>query len=132
MKRFFAIVLLGAAFAMNMGMICKSLCMAGHGNMNHASHNMAKHEMPKDEMCPITHEAQHNMSHQAHHTMPDASIKCNCSADQEASLEYELTLAESAGDLKPHLHIISKIHSQKTIFLSSDPSPIEGPPKLLS
>lgn len=128
MKRFFAIVLLTGVFAMNMDMLCRSLCMVGHGNMNHASHhNMTKHEMPQGEMCPITHKAHHNAPH---HATPQTSIKCDCSTDQEASIGYELTIAEPVLDLKPHLNIVSKVNSQEIIFLSREPIPLEAPPKI--
>lgn len=137
MKRFFAIILLFGMFAMNADMICKSLC-EGHGNAAHASHhNMTGHEMPSSalgggDMCPVTHKAHHAMSHEAHNTIPGASIKCNCAADQEASIGYELAIAKPILDLKPHVYIISKIHSPEVIFLSREPVPSEGPPKILS
>ncbi|MBI3753732.1 MAG: hypothetical protein HY266_06800 [Deltaproteobacteria bacterium] len=126
MRRSCAIVLLVSIFAMNAHMICKSLCMAGYGNMNHASHTtMTEHAMPQTpkDICPIT--------HNPHHAMPQTSIKCGCSTDDEASVGYELTLAEYVFDLRPYPYIISKIHPHEIIFFSSESIPAEGPPKIL-
>ena len=130
MKRLFATVLLFGVLAMNMDMVCQSLCLAGHGGMagSHASHKTTNHEMPKGDMCPAT----HNDAHQSHHDIPQSSIKCDCSTDQVAALGFELTIADTFTDLKPQLHIASKIHSRKIIFLSNIPLPLEGPPKLIS
>ncbi|MBI5327761.1 MAG: hypothetical protein HZB80_05660 [Deltaproteobacteria bacterium] len=130
MKRFFAIVLLFAVLAMNMDMICQSLCLSGHGDTTngHSSHKMASHEMPKGEICPTT----RNDANHSHHDMPQTSIKCDCSADQVAALGFELTIADTFADLKPSSHIISRIHSQKVMFLSNIPAPLKGPPKLVS
>lgn len=125
MKSFFATALFLSALAMNMDMVCKSLCMAGgHGNVNHTSHTMMEHAMHRQAVCPIT--------HTAHHSMPQTSIKCNCAADNEASIGYELTLTESASGLTPYFHIVSQIHSHRAIVLSKELAPSEGPPKILS
>lgn len=120
---------------MNADMICKSLC-AGHGNTVHASHHkMTSHEMPPasggGDMCPVTHKVHHTMSHEAHNVMSSgASIKCNCAADQDASIGYELAIAKPVSDLKPHVYIASEIHSPEIIFLSRESIPLEEPPKL--
>ncbi|MBI5875212.1 MAG: hypothetical protein HZB81_05115 [Deltaproteobacteria bacterium] len=131
MKRFFAIVLLFAVLAMNMDMICQSLCLAGHGDMAgaHVSHKTAKHETAQGEMCPLEHNADHNTSHRA---MPQSSIKCDCSADQAASVGFEFTSAGATLDVTAYMGIVSRIHSQGIIFLSKETSPLEGPPKLIS
>ncbi|MBI3755220.1 MAG: hypothetical protein HY265_03550 [Deltaproteobacteria bacterium] len=131
MKRFFAIVLLFAVLAMNMDKICQSLCLSGHGDMAgaHVSHKTAKHETAQGEMCPLEHNADHNTSHRA---MPQSSIKCDCSADQAAALGFELTSPDAALDVTPHLRMISTIQPQSIIFLSKEPAPLEGPPKILS
>jgi hypothetical protein len=130
MRRLFTIALFFGVLAMNMNVICQSLCLSGHGDMTneHSSHKMAGHEMPKGEICPIT----HNDAHDSHHDMPQTSIKCDCSTDQVAALGFELTIADTFADLKPLSHIVSKIHSQKAMFLSNIPIPFEGPPKLVS
>jgi hypothetical protein len=130
MRKYSAIVLLVGVLAMNMDMVCQSLCLSGHGDMAdaHASHKTANHEMPKADMCPVT----HHDAHQSHHDMPQTSIKCDCSADQVAALGFELTIANTFTDLRPSSHIVSKIHSQKVIFLSNVPIPLEGHPKILS
>ncbi|MBI3398882.1 MAG: hypothetical protein HY026_06600 [Deltaproteobacteria bacterium] len=130
MKRFFAIVLLFAVLAMNMDMVCQSLCLSGHGDMTraHASHKTTNHEMPKADMCPV----KHNHSQESHHDMPQTLIKCDCPADHVVSIGFELTMADTFIDVKPRLTIISKIHPQKENFLSSESAPLEGPPKLIS
>lgn len=130
MRRYFAITLLAAVLTMNMDMVCQSLCLSGHNDMAgaHASHKTANHEMPKGEMCPVT----HNHTNESHHDMPQTSLKCDCSVDQAASLGYEITLAKPVLDVKPLFTIVSKIHSQKEIFLSSEPILLEGPPKIIS
>ncbi len=130
MRRFFAIVLLLTVIVMNTGIICRSLCMAGHGA--HASIHTVEHEIPDGEMCPTTHEVHSNMSRHTHHSMPETSIKCACSQEQEISIDQEITFSKPAEDLKPYLHIISKIHSQGIIVSSIEPIPLEGPPKLIS
>ena len=136
MRRHFAIVLLFGVLAMNMDMICQSLCLSGHNDMadGHASHlpaqadKTAKHDMPKGEMCPTAQSAEHG----SHHTTPKTFIQCDCSADQVATLGFELTIADTFTDLKPPSHIVSKIHPQKENFSSKEPAPFEGPPKLIS
>ncbi|MBI5327756.1 MAG: hypothetical protein HZB80_05635 [Deltaproteobacteria bacterium] len=130
MRRSFAIVLLLAVITMNMDMVCQSLCLAGRGDMAgaHSSHKTTNHEMPKADMFPVT----HHDTQESHHNMPQTSIKCDCPADQVAVLGFELTIADTFADLKPSSHIISKIHSQKVVFLSNIPIPLEGPPKLIS
>ena len=130
MRKYSAIVLLAAVLAMNMDMVCQSLCLSGHSDMAgaHSPHKTTNHEMPKDEMCPVT----HNNSHESHHDMPQTSLKCDCSIDHVASLGYEITLAKPVFDIKPLFTIISEIHSQNKIFLSNETTPLEGPPKILS
>lgn len=130
MRRHFAIVLLFAVLAMNMDMVCQSLCLAGHNDMagSHASHKTTNHEMPKGDMCPVT----HHDAHQSHHNMPQSSIKCNCSADQAASIGFEFTYADAASDVTPYLRMVSTIQPQSIIFLSKEPAPLEEPPKILS
>ncbi|MBI3398878.1 MAG: hypothetical protein HY026_06580 [Deltaproteobacteria bacterium] len=130
MRRFSVIVLLAAALAMNIDVVCKSLCLSGHGGTAdaHASHKTINHEMPKSDMCPITHGADHT----SHHNIPKTFIKCGCPADDLASLGYELTIAEPVKDLRPYPYIVSKTHSQEIIFLSNEPIPLEGPPKILA
>src|SRR3990172_5216703 len=46
MRRFSAIILLAGIFAMNMDMLCQSLCSSGHSDMvnGHASHKTTNHE----------------------------------------------------------------------------------------
>lgn len=140
MRRFSAIILLAGIFAMNMDMLCQSVCLAGHDGMAdiHTSHKMgqhkmANHEMPAKDFCPITHESHHNMSHaSAQNTLPPASLKCDCSTDHEASLGYELTLAVPASNPTPNLQNISKIETNKPIFLSNTPTLLENPPETLS
>lgn len=130
MRRHFAIVLLAAVLAMNMDMVCQSLCLSGHGDMAgaHASHKTTNHEMPKGDMCPTT----HNDAHQSHHNMPQPSIKCNCSADQAASIGFEWTFAEAALNVAPYQRMVSTIQPQNTIFLSKEAIPLENPPEILS
>lgn len=130
MRKFSAIILLAGIFAMNMDMLCQSLCSSGHGDManGHASHKTTNHEMPKGDMCPTT----HNDAHQSHHDMPQSSIKCDCSADQAASVGFEWTSAGAALDVAPHLRIISTIQPQSLIFLSNTPTLLENPPEILS
>lgn len=130
MRRFFAITLLAGVLAMNMDMICQSLCLSGHNDMadGHASHKTAKHDMPKGEMCPIAQSADHN----SHHAVPKTFIKCDCSADEMASIGYELTMAEPVKDLRPYPYTVSKTHSQEITFLSNEPIPLENPPEILS
>ncbi|MBI5875215.1 MAG: hypothetical protein HZB81_05130 [Deltaproteobacteria bacterium] len=130
MRRHFAIVLLFGVLAMNMDMVCQSLCLAGHGDMTHAhaSHKTTNHEMPKADMCPV----KHNHSQESHHDMPQSSIKCDCSADQAASVGFEFTSANAALHVTPYLRMVSTIQPQNIIFLSNEPAPLEGPPKLIS
>jgi len=129
MRRSFAIVLLFGVLAMNMDMVCQSLCLSGDNDTadGHASHKTAKHDTPKSEMCPTTQSADHS----SHHNIPKTFIKC-CPADDLASLGYELTMAEPVKDLRPYPYIVSKTHSQKTIFLSNESVPLENPPEILS
>src|SRR3990170_5008887 len=102
MRRHFAIVLLFGVLAMNMDIICQSLCLSTH-----------------------------NDTHQSHHDMPQSSIKCDCSVDQAASLGFEFTSADAALDVTPYLRMVSAIQPQSIIFLSQEPIPLEGPPKIL-
>lgn len=129
MKRLFAIILLAAVLAMNMDIICQSLCLSGQGDKAniHASHKTTNHEMPKGDMCPTT----HNDTHQSHHDMPRSSIKCDCSVDQAASLGFEFTSADAVLDVTPYLRMVSTIQPQSIIFLSQELIPLEGPPKIL-
>ncbi|GEM_PF-6012549 len=129
MRRSFVIVLLFGVFAMNMDMVCQSLCPSGYNDTadGHTSNKAAKHDMPKSDMCPTTHSADHS----SHHNIPKTSIKC-CPADDLASLGYELTMSEPFKDLRPYPYIVSKTHSQETIFLSNEPAPLENPPEILS
>ena len=133
MRRSFAIVLLFGVLAMNMDMVCQSLCPSGYNDTadGHTSHlpaqagKTAKHALPKSAMCPTTQSADHS----SHHNIPKTFIK---SAENLASLGYELTLAEPFKDLRPYPYIVSKTHSQKTIFLINEPIPLENPPEILS
>ena len=127
MRRSFAIVLLFGVLAMNMDMVCQSLCPSEYNDTadGHTSHKTAKHDMPKSAMCPTTHSADHS----SHYNIPKTFIK---SADDLASLGYELTTSEPFKDLRPYPYIVSKTHSQKTIFLSNEPAPLENPPEILS
>jgi len=129
MRRFSAIILLAGIFAMNMDMLCQSLCSSGHSDMvnGHASHKTTNHEMPKGDMCPTT----HNDAHQSHHDMPQSSIKCDCSADQAASVGFEFTSANAALNVTPYLRMISTIQPQSIIFLSNTPTLLENPPEIL-
>ena len=130
MRRHFAIVLLFGVLAMNMDIICQSLCLSGHSDRagTHASHKTTNHEMPKGDMCPTT----HNDTHQSHHDMPQSSIKCDCSADQAASVGFEFTSANAALNVTPYLRMISTIQPQSIIFLSNTPTLLENPPEILS
>jgi hypothetical protein len=127
------IVLLAGILAVNANMLCHSVCLTKHNEMadSHAKHRMDKLAAQKGDMCPISHEAGHANTHHSEGSSQDASIKCDCSVDNNASLGYEATLAEPFGKLTPTLQIISKINPQKTTFLSKEPIPLEGPPKLL-
>lgn len=129
MRKSFAIVLLFGVLAMNMDIVCQSLCLSGNNDTadGHTSHKAAKNDMPKSDMCPIIHSADHS----SHHNIPKTFIKC-CPADDLASIEYELTMAEQVKDLRSYPYIVSKTHSQKTIFLSNEPSPLENPPEIPS
>ncbi|MBI5049025.1 MAG: hypothetical protein HZB54_08790 [Deltaproteobacteria bacterium] len=129
MRRLFTIVLFFGVLAMNMNVICQSLCLSGHNDTadSHTSHKTANHDTPKGDMCPTTQSAAHS----SHHNIPKTFIKCGCPADQTA-LGFELTIADTFADLKPSSHLVSKIHSHKVIFLSNIPIPLEGPPKLVS
>jgi|SRR3989338_7803849 len=130
MRRHFAITLLFGVLAMNMDIICQSLCLSGQGDMvgAHASHKTTNHEMQKGEMCPTA----QSTGHSSHHAIPKTFIKCDCSADDLASIGYELTMAEPVKDLRPYPYIVSKTHSQEIIFLINEPIPLENPPEILS
>ena len=127
MKKYCSIVLLFGVLVINVDIICQSLCLSGDNNTAdmHTSHKAAKHDMPKSAMCPTTQSADHS----SHHNIPKTFIK---SAENLASLGYELTLAEPFKDLRPYPYIVSKTHSQKTIFLINEPIPLENPPEILS
>lgn len=142
MKQSFAIALLTGVLIMNLGMFCHSLC-AGGGyekiRMHHsADHKMkAAHVMPQGESCPLSHQMTHHKgqghSHGANQTLPQTSIKCGCTAEDEASSAYEATLLKPIiADLTPHLKTVSTVAYQHTLFSSRGPVPVEGPPKLLS
>lgn len=130
MKRFSTIVLLLSISVMNMNVFCQSLCMTGHDDMAdvHASHKPVKHEMPKGDMCPLT---DNNDHHGSHHSMPQTSLECDCSVEQVASSGFELAVTEDAVNLQPHFSVVANIQPIEQAFLSNEPIPIEGPPKLV-
>lgn len=130
MRKPFAIILLAGVLAMNMDMVCQSLCLSGHNGMaaGHASHKAAKHGMPKGDMCPTT----HSTNHTSRHNIPKTFIKCGCPADDLAYLGYELTMTEPVKDLRPYPYIVSRNHLQEIIFLNNEPIPLENPPVILS
>ncbi len=134
MKSVLAMILLTGVIMMNTAMFCKSLCLTDrHKDMSpshtahHQDNKMPEHKMPNGEMCPAAH-----TGHGTHHPMPDASIKCGCSADDNASSISEMALIKSPGDLMPYVQVISKIDLFNPIFSSREPIPLEAPPNLLS
>ena len=128
MKRSFAIVLLLGVFLVNVDMICQSLCLSGDNDTGggHTSHKTTRHDIPKSDICPAIHSAGHS----SHHNMPKTFIKC-C-PDDKISLKYELARTKQVKDLMPYHYIISKIHSQETIFTNNEPAPLENTPEILS
>ncbi len=133
MKSMLAMILLTGVVMMNTSMFCKSLCLndrhkdMSHSHAAHHDHKIPEHKMPNGDVCPVTH-----ADHGAHHPMPDASIKCGCSADEDASSTYETAMIRSSGDFIPHLQVISIIHLFNPAFSSREPVPLEAPPNLLS
>ncbi|MBI5407716.1 MAG: hypothetical protein HZA18_08515 [Nitrospirae bacterium] len=141
MKQSFAIALLSGVLIMNMGMFCHSLC-AGGGHektrMQHsAAHKMKMAQvMPQGESCPLSHQMTHHKgqghSHGAKQTLPETSLKYGCSAEDEASSAYEVTLLKPIEDLMPHFKTVSTVTPQHTLFSSREPIPSVGPPEIIS
>ena len=132
MKKFFAIILLIGATAINIGTFCQSLCLIGHDNMVHHTSNTAmQKQKAQTDVCSITRLSNHSNHHQSDHTAAKTLIKCDCSSHREASLDYKTILA-SAVDLTPYLQNISTLPPCKTIHICVEIIPVERPPKILA
>jgi len=125
-KKALPIILLIGVLVMNTGILCESLCLAGsHMSRHKISH--AKNESSEAQACPKS--ATHNLHDNAE---SDASIKCDCSLDNEASLSDQHLLSEVTLDLTPQLYLISSLILYKSSFMSVEPIPLESPPEILT
>ena len=89
--------------------------------------------MPHGEHCPMGQDMRQGKPDGAGHSMPETLIKCGCAPEDEASSAYEAALMKPIiADLTPHFKTVSTVTYQHTLFSSRGPSPVEGPPKLLS
>ena len=129
-----SVIILLCVLTMNVVTLCQSLCLEGHKDMvnPHTSHKTARHEIPKGNVCPVSHMSGHQGMHSSHPIMPETFIRCGCSIDHEASLDYGIILQNAILDLTPHFKIISTLQLYTAIFISSEPIPLEGPPKILA
>lgn len=128
-KRLTIILLIGV-LAMNTGILCESLCLAGHGNMadSHMTHDMMSHtknESSNMQACPIS--ETHNHSDNAESRK---FIKCDCSSDHEVSLSDITLLSEATFNLTPQIRLISSLIPYKSTFNSVEPNSLERPPQI--
>lgn len=130
-KGFFAVILLICVIEINTGIFCQSLCLIGHNDMaHHASRDAMSKQETKAEVCPITHSSNHSKHRQSSHTAPETFIKCDCSSQLQASLDYDIILVPPV-DLTPYLQNISTVPPQMTTLISSEPILLERPPEIL-
>ncbi|MBI5749785.1 MAG: hypothetical protein HZA00_11745 [Nitrospinae bacterium] len=132
MKRLFSIILLSCIVVMNTGILCESLCLAGHGSMSDSPipHDMMSHtknESSETQACPIS--ETHNHSDNA---KSKTFIKCDCSSDHELSLSDATLLSEATFNLTPQIYLISHLSPYKSSFINVEYSPLEKPPEILA
>ncbi len=129
-KSLVAIILLIGAFALNLGMMCQSLCAGGHKE-NHAMMTAeagASHHA--DPMCTMHSAKAPDTSHECPGHKDPSTIKCGCCADLSAiDFDFSINLPH---DLSPDELFVVTLTSVKPTFVNSEPMPLEGPPKLLA
>jgi len=125
-KKVLPIILLIGVFVMNTGILCESLCLAdSHLSRHKMSH--AKNESTKTHACPKSATQNHH-----NHAESDASIKCDCSLADEATLSDLQLLSAAAFDLTPQHCLTTSVIMYKSSFMSLEPIPLESPPEILA
>lgn len=125
------IILLIGVLVMNTGILCESLCLAGHGTMADSPipHDMishSKHKPSETQACPIS--ESHNHSDNAE---SKTFIKCDCSSENDSFIDHDLKPSASA-DLIPYLQVASNIQPYSIVFTDNILIPSERPPEIFA